>query len=175
MQRCLQPGHIGVTGICRHFAARPVLACQAGIVEAVVGLCAQRLDHCQGRDAQAQGSVNRPVHPAGIRIHHALRGHAHALLIETMRGGIEILNRQQRSLWPFSGRAVACFSPSLLAFSTVGAKSCGLARSGSAGFEGWPHGCSRRLRADALDLLSQVQPVRLVWSAAARLPRGGIL
>ena len=53
-----------------------------------------------------------------------------------MRGGIEVLNRRQRSLWPFSGRAVACFSPSLLAFSTVGAKSCGLAHSGSAGFEG---------------------------------------
>ena len=34
-----------------------------------------------------------------------------------------------------SGRA-ACGSPSLLAFSTVGAKSCGLAHSGSAGFEG---------------------------------------
>ena len=34
-----------------------------------------------------------------------------------------------------SGRA-ACGSPSLLAFSTVCAQSCGLARSGSAGFEG---------------------------------------
>ena len=143
MQRRLQPGHVGVTGICRHFAARPVLACQAGIVEAVVGLCAQRLDHCQGRDAQAQGSVNRPVHPAGIRIHHALRGHAHALLIETMRGGIEVLNRRHsgacglsaEGLWLVSGCA-ACGSPSLLAFSTVGAKSCGLAHSGSAGFEG---------------------------------------
>ena len=34
-----------------------------------------------------------------------------------------------------SGR-ITCGSPSLLAFSTVGAKSCGLAHSGSAGFEG---------------------------------------
>ena len=40
MQRRLQPGHVGVIGICRHFAVCLVLACQAGIVEAVVGLCA---------------------------------------------------------------------------------------------------------------------------------------